>query len=200
MKLLLFLVLSVVLRLPTASAQEARARRGDPLPTQGTSHLYITPMPGQIPSSLKELCDLSTLIIDGTVKATIPPRDTGTGALETDAVIAIGRTLKGPASLNHVVISQRGGTTGDRAVVPAQYSLVEPGERYILFLTEDKRPNIPEVATTKRYLVVGIWSGLFRFEEGRMRVNARTPDPLRSRYEGLSLEQITGEISDVLRP
>lgn len=57
----------------------------------------------------------------------------------------------------------------------------------------------PEVTGAKRYLVAGIWSGLFRFQEGRMRVSGKQ-DPLRSRYEGLSLEQVTSAITNALLP
>jgi hypothetical protein len=201
MKLLLFVVVLSFVTLRSSSAQEGRLRRGDPLPTEGTGRLTITPMPGQIPRSLKELCDASSLIIDATVKATNPPRETSPGFLETDAVIVINRTLKGGALVGQqVAISQGGGTAGGRVITPTQYALVRAGEHYILFLTNDKRPNIPPVPGMNRYLVTGIWSGLFRFEDGIMRVGTGAHDFLRSKYEGVSLEQIITEITALLRP
>lgn len=77
---------------------------------------------------------------------------------------------------------------------------MKPGERHLLFLTEDRRPGIPDVAGSRRYLVTGIWSGLFRFENGYMRRGAGTPDALLNKYEGLTVEQITSEVRDLLKP
>ncbi len=81
-------------------------------------------------------------------------------------------------------------------ISPAQYSLFQPGQQYILFLTEDTRPKIPAPANgLRRYLVTGIWSGLFYFESGRMRVLADEPDPLRKKYQGLTVAQLISEIA-----
>ncbi len=190
-------VLPIVLIFFTASggmAQEGRVRRGEPPPSQGNAVLHITPMPSQIFSSLKDMATASLLIAEGTVKATLPSRETSPRALETDAVIAIRRVLKGPTDVREVVISQRGGRRGGLVVAPTQYALVQPGEHYVLFLTEDKRSGIPDVPGINRYLVTGLWSGLFRFQEGRMRTDARRVDSLRAKYEGVSAEEIVGEI------
>ncbi len=195
----MMLVALMIFTLSTSFAQEGRVRRGDPRPSHGTAQLFITPMPGQIPSSIKELSDSSLIILDGIVRETLPSRETSPQTLETDAVIAISRVLKGPEVLREVVISQRGGTRDRLVVMPAQYALVKPGERYVLFLTEDKRPNIPAVTGRNRYLVTGIWSGLFYFQEGRMRTNALTLDSLRSKYEGVSVEEVVSEIRAALR-
>ncbi len=180
-------------------AQEGRVRLGDSPPSAGVAQLHITPMPGQIPSSLKELSDSSLLIVEATVKAVLPSRETGPRALETDAVLTIKRALKGPSNLREVVVSQRGGSRGNLVVMPVQYALMTPGESYLLFLTNDNRPNIPEVAGFSRYLITGIWSGLFRFQEGRVRTSARKVDRLRSKYEGVTAEELLREVENVLR-
>ncbi|HEU0141645.1 MAG TPA: hypothetical protein VFQ79_18120 [Bryobacteraceae bacterium] len=193
MKPLLPIVL-IVLTALAGMAQQGRVGRGQPPPNQGSALLHITPTPSQIFSSLKDLAAASLLIVEGTVKATLPSRETSPRALETDAVIAVRRVLKGPADVREVVISQRGGSRGGLVVMPAQYSLVQPGEHYVLFLTEDSRPDIPDVPGVRRYLVTGLWTGLFRFQEGKMHTDARKVDPLRAKYEGVSAEEIIEEV------
>ncbi len=48
----------LIMLLPGSLAQEARRKPGDPYPQGDTGVLHITPAPGQIPHSLKELCRL----------------------------------------------------------------------------------------------------------------------------------------------
>jgi hypothetical protein len=191
-------VMLIALAPAIAFAQGAgRLRRGDPPPTGGSATLSITRLPGDMPRSLKELSDLSALIVEGVVRERLPSRETSPRALETDAIIAVNSTLKGPLQ-REVIISQRGGAKGDLVVTPVQYDLVQPGERYILFLKHDQRPSIPQVEGLPRYLVTGLWTGLFRFQEGRMQVSAGNVEPVLSKYEGLSVDQITSEIRSVL--
>jgi len=191
----------VAVTLPSSVAQEGRRRRGDPFPTGDTALLHVSPAPGQIPHSLKELCNASSLIVECTVRTTLSPREPSARSLETDAVISVNRTLKGSVTVKEIIIAQRGGFRGDLNIRPAQYSLVQPGEECILFLTEDSRPKIPPAAGgLKRYLVTGIWSGLFTFEGGRMRVKADEPDPLRTKYQGLTLDQVIAEVTAALTP
>ena len=188
MRTILFWIVVVAVTLPSSVAQEARRRVGDPFPKGDSALLHVSPAPGQVPHSLKELCNTSSLIIEGTVRTTLPPREPSSRSLETDAVISVNRTLKGPATLREIMLAQRGGFRGDLNIRPAQYSLVQPAEQCVLFLTEDDRPKIPQAAGgLKRYLITGIWSGLFSFEGGRMRVKADEPDALRRKYQGLTL-------------
>lgn len=105
--LMIYLVVTAV-TLPFSLAQDARRRIGDPAPSKGSSRLYITPMPGQVANSLKGLCDASSLIVDATVKAALPARETSPQALETDFVFVIHSTLKG-AVTGPIIVSQRGG-------------------------------------------------------------------------------------------
>ncbi len=190
-------VLCLAPMLPTF-AQDANTRRkvGDPPPASGTGQLLITQDPHKMPTSLKHMCDLSSSIVVGTVKETLPSRETSLRSFETDAVIEISTVLKGGPMDHEIVISQRGGQKGALTVTPAQYALVHPGEQYLLFLTSDSRSAAPAVEGLKRFTVTGVWSGLFRFENNKMVVTGkRTADVVRDRYEGLTLEQITAEVN-----
>lgn len=197
MKTFIQCICSIGVMVLTIGAQDARVRIGESR-NQGTGQLFITPMPGQVPRSLKSLCDASALIVDATVQATLPTRETSPGSLETDAVVIVSDTLKGSGVVRSLVIAQRGGSRNGHSSVPAQYSLLQPTERYILFLQEDRRMTAPEVPGSRRYLVTGIWSGLFRFEGNRMTVVTTTPDSLRKIYQGLTIEQVTSEVKRVL--
>lgn len=138
-------IMLIAAMLPASYAQEGRRRPGDAPPAEGHAQLHITPKPNQIPRSLKELCDSSTLIVEGTVRTALPARETSPRAFETDVLIDVNIMLKGSNTIQQVLVSQRGGTKGGLVVTPVQYSLLQPGEQYLLFLTEDQRPNIPHM-------------------------------------------------------
>ena len=180
---------------------QSPAKPGSVPPTpRGTARLVIGPAPGQVPTTFQELCTASSLIIEGTALKSLPARETSPGSLETDAVISVTKTLKGPVNVHQFVLAQRGGVTPNFSVLPEQYTLVQPGEVYLMFLIEDNRLNIPDVGGIKRYLITGIWSGLFHLQGGRMVMEAEERDPLRRRYDGLSAEQIVNEVIAVIRP
>ena len=166
------------------------------LPSKGTARLYVTPKPDDSPGSLKELCDMSPLIIEGVVKKSMPPRHVSPQDLETDSLVTVTRTLKGGASSSDIVISQSGGTIGELTLRPVQYSILQAGQRYLLFLKEDLRPTVPQVSGVKRYFVVGIWSGLFNVSTGKVQVDADSPDALRKAFDGLSEDQLIKAVAD----
>ena len=200
MRMSFLCVVAIGATLASSVAQDQAKRGESGPPPRGTARLYVCPALGQIPGSLKELCNASSVIVEGIVQTTLLSRETSPGGLETDAVISVARTLKGPATVRQIMIAQRGGVRGEFSSKPVAYAVVQPGEHYLLFLTEDKRPKIPEVAGIQRYLITGIWSGLFYFEGGKMRVSADEPDMLRKKYEGLAEEQVIGEVSAAIRP
>jgi hypothetical protein len=135
------------------------------------------------------------VIVEGVVTRTFPSR--GERSLETDALFDVTDVLKGLNTIQQVLISQAGGAKAGVSIAPTQYSLVRPGEKYMLFLREDERPNMPDPANVGRYLVTGIWSGLFYFENDRMQVRAAQRDQLRATYEGLTLKQIKRQLEAV---
>lgn len=178
-----------------AQSQMTPGAPGPELPQQGTGRLHVTPAPGDVPGTLKQLCDMSTLIVEGNVSTSLLPRQLSASNLETDAIITIARTLKGAAPNPDVAVSQRGGTLGKLTISPAQYSIMQPGEKYLLFLKDDTRPNIPQISGAKRYFVTGVWSGLFFLNSGTMQVNADEPDALRKIYAGLSEDQLINVVT-----
>jgi len=100
----------------------------------------------QQPQSLKQLTDISSLIVEGVIDKVMPARGSAQTWIETDSVINIVQSLKGSAGGSQIVISQMGGKVGNATSQPTQYSLVQPGERYILCLREDNRTTVPSIA------------------------------------------------------
>jgi len=107
-------------------------------------------MPGQVPETMAELCEKSVVIVEASTTRTLPPRETSPGSLETDAVLSVRTVLKGPVvNGQQIVVAQRGGETLVFSVIPAQYPLLQPGVQYLLFLSEDRRPNSPPITGMK---------------------------------------------------
>jgi hypothetical protein len=153
------------------------------------------------PQSLKQLADMSSLIIEGVIEKVMPARGSGQTWIETDAVISIAQTLKGLAGVSRIVISQMGGRVGEATEQPTQYSLVQPGERYILCVTEDDRTTVPSVAGLKRYGIAGAWSGLlFVGADGFIHTDPKYTDPLRKTYEGKSKASMIDLIKNAMVP
>ena len=173
-------------------AAQPAVRSTDPsLPANGTGVLYVDVAPWATPRSMKELVNLSPLIIEGVVEKVMPSRESSPRIVETDSLITITRIIKGPAVGSAVVVSQAGGTIGNATVKPAQYSLLQKGDRYVLFLQADERSVSPPTPGFKRYTVTGASSGLFFFgTDDLMHVNADEPDRLRKNYEGASRTSI----------
>jgi hypothetical protein len=153
-----------------------------------------------MPTNLPDLADSSILIIDGTVGELVVPRVLGFHNLETDAVISITTVLKGSQSLQRITVAQRGGTIGQFTSQPTDYSMMKLGERYILFLTEEKRPNLPQVSVAPRYAITGAWAGLFRVDQqGKMVVKFSGPQGL-LKYNGMAVSALVGELSKAIMP
>jgi hypothetical protein len=166
-----------------------------PRPTQphGVAQLHLFVWP--VPRTLEQLTDLSSLIVEGVVKTTLPSRGVR-DLIETDSVVTITQTLKGSIEGSAIVISQSGGTIGDLTVKPTQYALVQQGERYILCLKADERTTVPDVQGLKRYTVVGAWTGLLFFgSDDTLHTSPEFSDAVRKQYESVS---ISGMI-DLLR-
>jgi hypothetical protein len=163
--------------------------------TQPNPRSWVPPVPRGIglltidvapqPQSLKQLTDMSSLIVEGVIEKVMPARGSGQTWIETDSVINIAQTLKGSAGGSQIVISQMGGKVGDATSQPTQYSLVQPGERYILCLGEDNRTTVPSIGGLKRYGVVAAWSGLlFVGADGLIHTDRKYTDSLRKTFEG----------------
>jgi len=161
--------------------------------------LIVDVMP--VPQSLKQLVDMSSLIVEGVVEKVIPSRrGAGQTWIEIDSVIRIAQTWKGSAGGSTIVLSQMGGRDGGAADQPTQYSIVQPGERYILFLSLDDRRALPSVAGLKRYDVTAAWAGLlFVGADGLIHTDSKYNDPLRKKYEGKAKAEMINLLKDALK-
>ena len=176
-------------------AQGPRVRRGErPAfpPERGTAHLSVdlSPLPPSFRGEMLEyLCSFSTLIITGTVESSSVWVN-GRG-LETDSVLRIDSVIKGTETASRVVVAQSGGTIGEFKIITEQYSLMEAGERYILFLQEDRRNQLPpQQSDIRRYGITRAWEGTFRIDDQqKVRLAAAAPAVLREKYEGMQIDE-----------
>ena len=181
-----------------------------PAPPANRATFALSITPDYLPGSLQELCDSSTLIVEAHVQAILVPRQNldyppGTELvqersrpifryLETDAILVVRQVLKGPESIRQVVISQKGGVLGRYTELPIQYDLVEEEEQYILFLTDETRPDLPDVTGSPRYALNGSWTGMFQIDESRVRLSPDAADSIRELLDGRSSQEVIAEI------
>ena len=176
-------------------AQVPRVRRGEfpPFPPKsGTASLNVdlAPLPPTFRGEMLEyLCNSSPLIITGTVESS-SVRVNGRG-LETDSVLRIDSVIKGTVTASRVVVSQSGGTMGEFKIITEQYSLMKAGERYVLFLQEDRRNQLPpQPSDVRRYAITRAWEGTFRIDdEQKVRLAPAVPTTLREKFEGMHIEE-----------
>jgi hypothetical protein len=163
----------------------------------GVGQLIVDVLP--VPQSLKQLTDMSSLIVEGVVEKVMPSRGSGQTWIETDSVINIAQTFKGSTEGSAIAIAQMGGRVGDGGDQQTQYSLVQPGERYMLFLSPDDRKALPSVAGLKRYGVTAAWAGLlFVGADGLIHTDPKYHDPLRKKYEGKSKAEMIDLLKDAM--
>src|SRR5215472_7672978 len=65
-------------------------------PATGTATLHRTLPAHYIPSSLKELSDRSTAVVEANVQSSLPPQEIPSRSLFTDALLSVVRVFKGP--------------------------------------------------------------------------------------------------------
>jgi hypothetical protein len=171
----------------TAFAQRVVKGAEPPFPPQhGTASLTLYVNPDADPDSIEKLADQSLLIAEGYVQSVFPPWIRNQ-SFETDAMILVTRVLKGSLSGEQVVVSQAGGIMGDVKILPTQYSLMQTGEHYILFLKSDPRTFGPTHPGIPRYSIAGGGvAGMVRVDGQNIHVSEGTRDVFRSKYEGLS--------------
>lgn len=195
--------LALLLALPMVCAAQHRPMNGVDLPwppATGTARVSYMLPPGYEPQSLKALCDSSTVIVDGVVESVLPSRIARKQSLDTDAIIAVSNVFKGPSSLRRLVVSQRGGVIGGFTEQPIQYALMHVSDHCILFLYDDKRPNLPIVAGAPRYEITNIWTGIFRVDGSTIHLSEGSTQKLRSKYEGLTQGDLVKELAASVKP
>jgi len=172
--------------------QEGRRRAGDepPSPLKGDIRTIADPMP--LPS-FKYLCEHADMIVEGVVETEatrrLPGRDV---RIETDFWIAVDRVIKGPSDTRKLVTSEMGGAFGELRLI-MNYSLLERGQRYILFLYADHYPDRPQIPGLARYRDDSFY-GRYLIEDGKVSVRLNAPVSALRQYEGMTTDQFFAEI------
>ncbi len=114
--------------------------------------------------------------------------------LETDSILQVSQVFKGPDSIRQVVISQKGGVLGSYTELPSQYDLLQEGEHYLLFLTDEARNDLPDVRGIPYYAPNGAWTGMFQIDVDGVHVSPDTADEIREQFDGRSSQDVITEI------
>jgi hypothetical protein len=155
-------LLALLLLTHTSMAQNQSGRRQAgslPVELHGTIHVaYDAFFHGQ---SLKDLVKAADVIVYGRIDSIFPGRlrhADEPASVETDALIAIDRVLKGKADvLRSLVISQMGGKYADGEIIVDGCPLLKERDRHVLFLNYDRRGIAPTYPRTDGsfYIVAG---------------------------------------------
>ena len=172
----LWIALSVLLlfsHIFTAQNQSGRARLGDP-PIVPHGTVYAIYDYAHAPQTLKELVRTADVIVDGTVQSIFPSRLRNLNQptdVETDALFAVDHVLKGqPESLRSLVIVQMGGKHGDLEVIVKDHTLMNQGDRHIVFLNYDRRTIVPVYPQTDgNFTIIHGWIGNFKVERNSVK-------------------------------
>ena len=185
------------------------SQRLAPGPPTGSVTFALPIVRGSLPESFEELCDSSTLIAEAYVQSVLVPRqgvrNAGTRVLpegslpilrflETDSILQVSQVFKGPESIRQVVISQKGGVLGSYTELPSQYDLLQEGEHYLLFLTDEARNDLPDVRGIPYYAPNGAWTGMFQIDLDGVHVSPDTADEIREQFDGRSSQDMIAEI------
>ena len=134
---------------------------------------------GPKPPTLEALIDFSPIIVEATVESAFPVIDRR--PLTSDFLIRVNKVVKGNLTSNQIAVHQFGGTLGGRTADPGQYSLMLPGERYILFLIGNALPNLPDRGVP-RYDLAASFYGLARIEGSQVTWSKGMPETWRTTY------------------
>jgi hypothetical protein len=196
---IMILGFSIVLNLGLVFGQGNRNRSNVPPVGRGQVDIIIdAALP---PMSLQELVDQSDRIVDATVVRLLASRQTQAddpASLETDFVISSAKTLKGATGVD-VLVSQLGGErNGLRAQTP-QIPLLRSGGRYIFFLVKDDRTTLPDYNALPRYIITGVWSGVFEVIGNVPHTNKNAAPAIRAAVENLDVNQFLSKVSALVR-
>ena len=186
-----FSLCAIVIAAGTVAAQESRPIVGAPpqAPLKGQIHAIADPAPLR---SFRDLCEHADLIVEGVVETVATRRMPGrNGNIESDYWIAVNRVIKGPPETHKLVTSELGGTFGELQVV-MNYPLMQPGERYVLFLYADKDSNRPQIPGLTRYRD-DVFYGRYLVDNGEVHLNL--PVSYNKKYDGMTVGAFASEIA-----
>jgi len=161
-----------------------------------------------LPKTFKELCEKAEFIVDARVvsvfPASAPAGKTGKVGpldLETDVIISVNRVVKGDLAGPDLVVGQIGGIKEGTERVPAQYALMQPGERYILFLRNPPQLSSPHASRPgyQRLNIVGEFAGLVKVENGQISVSSGMPSEVKASVEAKTVDEMIPEILNMIK-
>ena len=119
--------------------------------------------------------------------------------METDSIFTVTHILKsgGVKPGEKFVVSQTGGQYGKPRIIAQDVEIVRQGQRYILFLVPDTRPNLPTYGGLSRFVVDGIWHGSFAVIDGKIRLN---PASLLKAYDNMPISAFLSQVAAALAP
>ena len=71
---------------------------------------------------------------------------------------------------------------------------MQQGEHYILFLTDETQPDLPDVTGIPRYALNGFWTGMFQINDSGVHLSPDSTDVIREQLDGRSSEEVITEI------
>jgi hypothetical protein len=205
MNFLTRVALSVIASVIACNAQapySSTTRAHAPNPT-GRYELTNLNIANQV-ATLDQLVQGSDLIIDGTVHGVLSSplrRPDDPASVETNSEIVVNEVLRGelPAGTQSVVLAQMGGAAGGYEIAVPDDPLVQPGDRYILFL-ERQRREVPENNLgVPRYWALGYWSGKVKIsEQGTIQFLPATAEELHS-FDGWSVATFVATVKQRIK-
>jgi hypothetical protein len=204
MSVLTRVVLGVIVGVIACNAQAPYRRRG-PLPPNPTGRYEISNIniANQV-GTLDQLVRASDLIIDGTVHGVLSSpllRPDDPASIETNSQIIVNEVLRGesPGGSPMVVLAQKGGAAVGYEIVVPDDPLVQPGDRYILFLQRARRGPENKLGVP-RYWAVGFWSGKVKIsEQGTIQFLPASAEELHS-YDGWSVSTFVAAVNERIEP
>jgi hypothetical protein len=157
-----------------------------------TGRITVHAHPREEVVSLDQLISMSSVILDGTVMSALPAIQSDPGvpdAIETHSVVNVNSILSGALSgdVRTFTLAQAGGRIGGLELVPLDDPIPSTGERYLLFLVEDKRKEPGNATGLPRYFSVGVFAGKVKIENERVRFPLRGRERFRA-YHGADID------------
>lgn len=167
---------------------QGNRRSGHIVPGQQAQPVTVILTPIDAPTSLEDMTNKADLIVDGIVATVLPSTSLSPEnpySIESDSVISVRKVLAGTLNSPNrtLTIAQMGGRVGAAEAVVADDPLVKSGEQYIFFLKRDDRTTVANTSGSPRYVVVGIWSGKPKVENGKVKFLDKAGSQLRARNE-----------------
>jgi hypothetical protein len=202
MKLIVILALLLTgVDIPFCAEQQDAGRRSgrasiNPCPggTAVVSEIDATVVP-----SLERLLLVSDLVVEGTVLNPVPafnPTSSDLSSVETDSMISVTQRLWGniPSNGSTILLFQLGGKTGGCTEIVPDDPIVQPNERYILFLAVDNRKQVPNPSGVPRYIAPGIWTKA-KITNGKIQFQPRANHGLH-KYDGMDVNSFLAIVRD----